>query len=202
MAQPLQTTNPFDRGYFGSEALKSFGFKSVGKNVEVARNSSIIGLQNISLGDNVRVDDNVIIAAASGSLRIGNYIHIAAGCYLGCSGGITMEDFSGLSQGVRVYSATDDYGGSSLTNPTVPARYLKLTVAPINLGRHVIIGSGSVILPGVSIGIGSSVGALSLVNKSLGSWFVHSGIPAKPIRPRSKQLLELEMELLAKEGRD
>jgi acetyltransferase-like isoleucine patch superfamily enzyme len=188
--------NPFNQGYFESEELRHFGFKNIGENVKIAKNTTIIGLNNISLGNNILIDGNVVIAAYSGSLTLRNYIHIGGGCFLGCAGGITMSDFSGLSQGVSIYSGTDDYTGKSLTNPTVPRKYLKLKIAPVSLGRHVIIGSGSVILPGVSIGDGSSVGALSLVTKSLEEWGVYFGAPAKKIKARSKDMLKLEDELL------
>jgi len=187
--------NPFNQGYFSTEQLRGFGFKDVGKNVIVAKNCTIVGLRNISIADNVRIDGNTVIAAASGSITIGSYIHIGGGCFLACAGGITLGDFSGLSQGVRIYSATDDYTGHWLTNPTVPHAYVKLKVAPVVLGRHVIIGAGTVILPGVTIGEGSSVGALSLVSKALDPWGVYFGLPVKRLKARSKRLLELEKQL-------
>lgn len=193
--------NPFNPGYFESEELRKFGFKTVGENVKIAKNATIIGLNNISLGDNIRIDANVVIAAYSGSLTLRNYIHIGGGCYLGCAGGITLGDFSGLSQGIRIYSGTDDYTGKSLTNPTVPNKYLKVKLAPVILGKHVIVGSGSVILPGVTIGDGSSVGALSLVTKSLDEWGVYFGIPAKKLKARSKDMLKLEDELMLERTR-
>jgi galactoside O-acetyltransferase len=62
----------------------------------------------------------------------------------------------------------------------------------------VLIGSGSVVLPGVTIGEGSAVGALSLVSMSLDEWGVYFGSPAKRIKARSKNLLE--MEKLLREG--
>jgi len=192
-----QPANPFDQGYFETEALRQFGFKSVGENVRVAKNATIIGLHNIALGSHIRIDGNVVIAAHSGHLTLGDYIHIGGACYLGCAGGITLSDFAGLSQGVRIYSSTDDYSGRSLTNPTVPHEYLNIKTAPVLLGRHVIVGSGSVILPGVEIGEGSSVGALSVVAKSLDAWGVYVGAPAKRLKARSKDLLELEKKLFA-----
>ena len=107
-----------------------------------------------------------------------------------------MEDFSGISQGVRIYSRSDDYTGEYLTNPTVPAKFTGLTCGTVTLKRHVIIGSGTVILPNVTIGEGTSVGALSLVNRSLNPWGVYFGSPAKRLMDRSKKLLELESELM------
>ncbi|WP_173391151.1 acyltransferase [Pararhodospirillum photometricum] len=188
--------NPFDQGYFESEDLMAFGFKKIGKNVKIAKNSTIIGLNNIEIGSNVRIDGNVVISSYSGYISIGNYIHIGSGCYIGCSGGVTLSDFSGLSQDVKIYSSSDDYSGKSLTNPTVPHNYLNVKVAHVFLGKHVIIGSGSVILPGVSIEDGSSVGALSLVSKSLEGWGVYAGAPAKKIKKRSDDLLRLEEQLM------
>lgn len=190
-------TNPFDQGYFRSDELRGFGFKRVGEDVRIAKNCTIIGLENISIGSNVRIDANVVITANSGSLDLGSYIHIGSGCYLGCAGGITFHDFAGLSQGISIYSATDDYSGNSLTNPTVPHEYLRVNTAPVILGKHVIIGSGSVVLPGVVIGEGSSVGALSLVTKSLDDWGVYLGTPARQLKARSKNLLQQEQRLLA-----
>ena len=194
----LTPPNPFMQNYLESEELRHLGFKCVGSNVKIAKNATIIGLNNISIGNNVRIDGNVVIAAHSGSLSLGNYIHIGSGCYLGCAGGIALEDFSGLSQGICIYSGTDDYSGASLTNPTVPKKYLNVKYAPVILEKHVIVGSGSVILPGVTIGQGSSVGALSLVTKSLDEWGVYFGAPAKKIKTRKKDLLKLEEELLSR----
>src|SRR5471032_271375 len=177
-----QLPNPFNSGYFETEELRQFGFKSVGENVKVAKNSTIIGLGNITLGNNIRIDGHVVIAANSGYLTLGDYIHIGCACYLGCAGGITLSDFSGLSQGVRIYSATDDYSGEHLTNPTVPGKYRAAKVAPVHIGRHVIIGSGSVVLPGCSLADGACVGALSLITKNLGAWAVYFGAPAKRLK--------------------
>jgi galactoside O-acetyltransferase len=53
-----------------------------------------------------------------------------------------------------------------------------------------------VILPKLSIGEGSCVGALSLVKKSLDPWGVYFGCPAKRLKDRSRRLLELESELM------
>jgi len=107
---------------------------------------------------------------------------------LPCSGG-------GLSQGVKIYSKTDDYTGKHMTNPMVPERYTGVTGGTVTIGRHGIIGSGSVILPKVTVGEGSSVGALSLVTKSLDPWGVYFGCPVKRLKGRSKGLLELEAQM-------
>lgn len=191
-------TNPFDSGYFSQDDLHSVGFKAIGNNVRIAKNCTIIGLPNIEIGNNVRIDGYCsIIAVGSGpSLRIGSFVHIGGYCHLSAGDGIIMDDFSGLSQGVRIYSITDDYTGKYLTNPTVPEKFTGSNRGKVTLKRHVIIGSGTVILPQVTIEEGSSVGALSLVTKSLESWGVYTGCPARKLKDRSKHLLELENQML------
>jgi len=189
--------NPFNPGYYNERELRDVGFKSIGRNVQIAKNCTIIGLENISIGNNVRIDGYCsIIAADKGWLEIGSYVHIGGYCLLSAGNGIILNDFSGISQGVRIYSRTDDYSGKHLTNPTVPEKFTELSCGTVTLGRHAIIGSGSVILPKISIGEGSSVGATSLVTKDLESWGVYFGCPAKKIKNRSKQLLELESMLM------
>lgn len=189
--------NPFDAGYYLSDELRTFGFRSVGDNVRIARDCSLIGLQNIDLGDHVRIDSYTSIVAVSGFVKIGRYVHIGGSSYIGGAGGVTLEDFSGLSGGVSLYSASDDYTGRALTNPTVPTAYTAVKRAPIVLGRHVIIGSGSLVLPGCTIGEGSAVGALSMVNKSLEPWGIYSGSPCKRLAARKQNLLEKEALLEA-----
>lgn len=185
----------FNTGYYTENDLKDVGFKALGCNVKIAKDNTIVGLENISIGDNVRIDSYCVIIAAGGWLDLGSHIHLGGLCYLSAGSGIRMEDFSGLSQGVRIYSQTDDYSGKYLTNPTIPEKYTGVTKGTVVLERHVIIGSGTVILPKVTIGEGSSIGALSLVSKNLEPWGVYFGCPAKRLKDRSKRLLELEAAL-------
>ena len=116
--------NPFNSGYYTSKELRKFGFLSVGENVLIAKNCTIIGLENISIDSNVRVDGGVTFAAKKGFLEIGKNVHIGGGCHFSCSGGIRLLDFSGISQGGKIYSVSDDYSGKSMTNPTLPEKYL------------------------------------------------------------------------------
>jgi len=187
----------FDPGYAQSDELKTLGFAAVGSNVSIARNCTIIGVERISIGNNVRIDGPTTIVVGEDSfLEIGSFIHISGGCHLAASAPLTFGDFSGLSQGVRIFTATDDYTGKTLTNPMVPAKFKDVTKGAVELGRHVIVGAGSVILPGASIGEGSSVGALALVTRPLPEWKICAGTPCKPIKSRRQDLLSLEQQML------
>ena len=105
-------------------------------------------------------------------------------------------DFSTLAPGVLIFSGSDDYSGKKLTNPTVGKPYIGGKSGEVILSKHVIIGASSVILPNVIIEQGSSVGALSLVNKNISSWGIYFGIPAKKIKSRYKDILKLEEKFL------
>jgi acetyltransferase-like isoleucine patch superfamily enzyme len=84
----------------------------------------------------------------------------------------------------------------SLTNPTVPKKYKNSVDGKIYIGKHTIIGAGSIILPGIHVGEGVSIGANSLVNKDCEPWMVYAGTPAKPIKERIRDRIpELEKQL-------
>jgi galactoside O-acetyltransferase len=194
-------TKLFGPTHYTEEDLANEGFKSLGSNVRIAKTCTIIGAENISIGDNVRIDGYcTLVAAGNGFMHFGSYIHVGGYCALLAGEGITLKDFSCLSWGVKLFSRSDDFSGEFMTNPTVPSKYTGATGGPIVLKRLVIVGAGSVILPKVTLGEGVAVGALSLVTKSLAEWGIYSGIPAKHIKTRKKQLLELERSFLEEIG--
>lgn len=82
-----------------------------------------------------------------------------------------------------------------MTNPTVPEEFRGTVHSDVFLGKHVIVGCASVILPGVRINEGAAIGAMSLVQKSCEAFEIYAGNPARRIKSRSKKLNELEMQL-------
>jgi len=172
------------------EEIKKIGFKKLGDSVFISDKASIYNPKNISLGSNIRIDDFCILSAGEKGIVIGDYVHIA--CFVILIGNelININDFVGISSRTAVYSSSDDYSGSFLTGPTIPNQFKKIDSRPVIFESHSIIGSGSVILPGVTIGEGTAVGALSLVTKNLDSWSIYTGAPAKFIKPRKKEMLK------------
>lgn len=182
-----------DNGFYTESELTNMGLKSYGKNVLISRKASIYVPSKIVIGDNVRIDD---FCQLVGKIKIGNYVHIGMSSYItGGEEGVIMEDFSGLSSRCAIYAQSDDYSGNYLTNPTVPSEYTNVTNKQVMLNKHVIVGTGSTILPGVNIGEGVAVGAMSLVSKSLNAWGIYAGIPCKFVKERSRKLLSLEKEM-------
>lgn len=180
--------------YLTQEQLESMGFKFLGRRVLISDKAAIYNANQIEIGDFSRIDDFCVL---SGKVKIGRNVHIAVFCNLaGGSEGIEMEDFSGLAYGCQVFSQSDDYSGRTLTNPTVPDKFKKETKKPVKIGRHAIVGTNSIILPGVTLAEGTSVSAMSMVTKSTEPWTIYFGCPAKGLRPRKKEMLELEKAYL------
>lgn len=192
----------FGPTHYTEHDLANEGFKHLGSNVRIAKNCTIIGAENISIGDNVRIDGYcTLVAAGQGVINLGSFIHIGGYCTVLAAEGFSMGDLSTLSWGVRVFTRTDDFSGRYLTNPTVPTQYTGVMGGPVRLGKHAIVGANSVILPKVTLGEGAAVGAMSMVSKSLDAWGIYSGVPAKHIKDRKRDLLELEQELMRELGK-
>ena len=178
------------------ETLEKMGFAEIGNNVMISEKASFYNCAKIKIGNNCRIDDFCVVAAGEGGVNIGRYVHIAVGSTLIGAGNIKLSDFSGLSSRVAIYSSSDDYSGAFMTNPTVPKQFTNVKHADVYLDKHVIVGSGSVILPGVRLEEGVAIGALSLVTKSCKAFGIYAGNPAKFIKERKRDLLALEQQLL------
>ena len=179
------------------EAIEALGFASMGENVQISDRASFYGATRITLGSNVRIDDFCVLSAGVGGISIGDYVHIAVYSSLIGAGKVSLSDFCNISSRVAIYSSNDDYSGAAMTNPMVPGEYTGVTHADVFLGKHVIVGSGSVILPGVTLEEGVAVGALSLVQKKCEAFGIYAGNPARRIKDRKRDLLELEQRLIA-----
>jgi acetyltransferase-like isoleucine patch superfamily enzyme len=186
--------------YMSEEELAAIGLKSVGVNVRISKLAALNNPESLEIGDNSRIDDFCVI---SGKVRIGRNVHVAVFCNVaGGVEGVRLDDFSGLAYGCHVFSESDDYSGKTMTNPTVPSVYKKGVRQAVHIGRHVIIGTSSLVFPGVTVAEGCSVGAMSMVTKSTEPWSIYFGCPAKKLKSRSRELLDLEAQYLAAESEE
>lgn len=153
----------------------------------VHKTANLVG--GISLGEGSRVDAFVTI---TGTVIVGRRVHISAGACIFGTGGVVIDDYSAISAGVKVFTATEDLSGEWLCNPCSPKDRRRPIEAPIRIGKHCVVGANSVLLPGAELKDGACVGALSLVKRPLMGWTIYAGVPAKFIRRRSRRALELE----------
>jgi galactoside O-acetyltransferase len=185
--------------YYSDNELKLLGFGRIGRNVRLDRTTVIVNPAGVQIGDQTRIDAFCLITAFGAGVSIGRNVHIAAGVYVFGGGGVVIEDFAGVSARSLIYSTNDDYSGEHLTGPTVPPEFTRVEAAPVRIGRHAVVGAGSIILPGVTFGEGSASGALSLVKADVSPFSIVAGAPARPLKVRSRRLLEVESEYLRRD---
>lgn len=178
--------------FLSKRELERLGLKNCGENVLISRKASIYDAKNISIGDNVRIDDFCIL---SGKITLGSFIHISAYTALYGKAGIFIDDFSGTSPRTTIFSAVDDFSGEFLINPMVPSQFTNLSLGKVVLEKFVQLGANTVVMPNLTINEGAVTGVFSFVNTSLEAWTINAGIPSKPIKKRSKKLLSLVNKL-------
>ena len=181
--------------FYSLTELYSLGIKSLGRNVNISRFARINNPSNIIIGNNVRIDDFCILSAGSEAFIIEDYIHISAGVYIYGQGGFHIKSYSNISGGVKIYTISDTFDGNYLIGPMVPIEYRNIKSLSLVIEKHVIIGTGSIILPINKISEGVAIGANSLVLNDCEEWNIYAGSPAKFLKERSKKVLELEKEL-------
>lgn len=180
--------------YYTEQELLELGFKKIGKNVKISTKASIYNHNQIEIGNNSRIDDFCVI---SGKIKIGRFVHITPMClFAGGQLGIEVDDFCTFAYGVKVFTQSDDYSGMTMTNSNISKKYKNDFISQVSIIKHSIVGAGSMIMPGVTLAEGTSVGAMSLVRKSTEAWSIYVGNPAKKIKDRSKELLVLEKKFL------
>jgi Acetyltransferase (isoleucine patch superfamily) len=118
------------------------------------------------------------------NIYLGNNVEINMDCvFLDCNR-ITIGDHSGIGPGTHIYA---------VSHPVDPNERLAYSIdgsfsfwqgitAPITLGRNVWIGGRSIIFPGVTIGDNTTIGAGSVVTKSIPAGCLAAGNPCKVIR--------------------
>lgn len=174
--------------FLSQKEISEIGFTSIGKDVKISRLARFYGDDNISIGDNVRIDDFCIL---SGNINIGSNVHISAFCSLHGRTGIEIGDFAGLSPRVTIFSETDDFSGEHLIGPMVPIELRGVVSGKVIISNFVQVGAGSVVMPGVILDVGCAVAALSFVSNSFNPWQIVGGVPAKAIKERKRKILEL-----------
>jgi len=112
------------------------------------------------------------------NLKLGKYVDIGAFTYINAKYGVEIQDF------VQIGSHCSLYSYSTIDNKK----------GKIVIKRNARIGSHSVVMPNITIGENSIIGAFSFVNKDIPDNVIAYGIPVKVIRKLSdeeiKRLLE------------
>lgn len=134
----------------------------IGKSSKIHPTTIIREGEFVSIGEHCLINHNNLIQAgksAAGSISIGNYVHT----------------------GTNVVMLGFNHGFYTRELPTKEQDYMD---APIVIGDDVWIGTGAIILAGVTIGSGAIIAAGAVVNKDVPPFAIVGGVPAKVLKER------------------
>jgi acetyltransferase-like isoleucine patch superfamily enzyme len=181
--------------FLQKKELMKLGFFSVGKDVKISRKISVYKAKG-KIGDRVRIDDDVTI---KGKISFGQNVHIARGCTIsGGKEGVYFDDFSAVSNFVQFFTKSDDYFYPAIPaatlNKNLIRKYSRVHSKKIVIGKAVLIGAMSTILPGANIMDFASVGAYSVVYKKIekGTYYCNHN----KIIKKKRNLIEMQKKFL------
>lgn len=119
-------------------------------------------------------------------IRLGKWVFVNKGATFLDSSFVTIGDHAAIGPNVQFLTVTHPVKPEERFKPTsgneFPPFEVSCIAKPITLGRESWIGAGVILMPGVSVGEGTVVGAGSVVTKSLPDRVVAIGSPARIIR--------------------
>jgi len=193
--------------YLSELELQQIGFASVGKEVYISDKVSIYNASKIAIGSYVRIDDYCLLSASDEGIEIGSYVHISCyACILGKSK-ITIKDFVAISIKATILSSTSDFSGEtlplldSLKTKELAEDLFSVISKPVVLETHTGIGAHSIVMPGVTVGVGSAIGAQSVVYENVNEWGIYLGNPVRFLKKRSDAAYRKAQELLEALGK-
>lgn len=167
----------------GDGKFKLSDFKEIGSNVIFEPGVLVFHPENIVLGSNIYIGHNTILKGYyKGILRIKSNTWIGQGCFFHSAGDISIGESVGIGPMVKILTSSHQDQENDLPIPEQPIEFL-----PVNIEDGVDIGVGSVVLPGVTIGKNTIIGAGSVVTKDIQPYSVYAGVPAKLIRKRKRE---------------
>ncbi len=148
---------------------------NLGKDVEIDPSSSV---NNVTIGDNVRIAKRCsVFGSPDNQLEIGSDTYIGMNSLLnGFAAKLSIGRNVSIAQNVNIMVDSGPNASPSMQ------RVFPLEKKPVTVGNHVWIGTGSVIMPGVTLGDYCVVAANSYVNKSFDPFTIVGGSPAKVLR--------------------
>jgi len=164
----------------GDGFFKEEDFKYLGRNVIFEKDVKIFHPRNISLEENIYIGHNTILKGYyKNEMIIRKNTWIGQYCFFHSAGGLEIGEAVGIGPYVKIITSahSDD-------NIKLPILFHPLNFKKVIIENGCDIGIGAIILPGVTIGEGTIIGAGSVVVKSIPDFCVAAGVPAKIIRKR------------------
>lgn len=117
-------------------------------------------------------------------IHLGNNVEINMNCvFLDCNH-ITIGENTLIAPSVQIYTVFHPIAAKDRFNPQAQGDFpfaIGLT-APVTIGKNCWIGGASILLPGITLGDNVTIGAGSVVTRSIPSNSLALGNPAKVVR--------------------
>jgi acetyltransferase-like isoleucine patch superfamily enzyme len=188
-------------------------FREVGKGVVFGRNIVIRSPQNISLGNQVLIDDYSVIDARGagdkgvvigdqviinrsssiqaklGEITIGSFTDIGMFSVVHSQGGVYIGEMVTLGGGCKISGGRFQVNRTANDEEEAAENFalreqMRFSSGPIKIKSKSILGMGAIVLDGVEIGEGCVIGAGSVVIENIPEYSVAAGSPAKVIKKR------------------
>jgi acetyltransferase-like isoleucine patch superfamily enzyme len=169
--------------YKFSDLILKFFWKmqlgSLGKRSLIRSKTRILGNpRRIKIGDHFKIYENCIIAVGKGEIIIGNHGLLGVGTYINCGNEkLTIGNGVAVAPFCKIFTYSHHYASEEMIINT----YKK---GDITIEDNVLVGSSTIILPGVTIGRNSIIAAGSIVNADIPSNAIFGGSPARLIKMR------------------
>lgn len=164
----------------GPGTIEPARFAGIGTNVVFEDGALVFHPENVLLGSNIYIGHYAILNGYHrGDLAIGDNTWIGQHCLLHGAGGLRIGRNVGIGAGVRIITSEHVEEGRE-----VPILFGNIATAPVAIEDDCDIGIGSIVLPGVTVGRGSIVGAGAVVTSDLPEYCVAVGVPARVMRTR------------------
>ena len=116
----------------------------------------------------------------------GRHVHFGSHVYANFNLTLVDDTHIYVGDGVMFGPNVTVCTGTHPVHPELRARQAQYNL-PVHIGSYVWVGAGAVILPGVTIGEGSVIGAGAVVTQDIPANVVAAGVPCRVLRPITEQ---------------
>lgn len=153
--------------------------RKLGHGLRIATGVGFTHLETFEIGDGVFIGAQAYIQGRfDGMVRIGNHVWIGPQAYFDARN-LTLEDYVGWGPGAKVLGST--HTGVPIDQPIIET---DLEIRPVRVEAWADVGTGSILLPGVTVGRGSIIGAGAVVTRDVPPFAIVAGVPARFVRWR------------------